>query len=59
MQKKIAATAEKRKVSAAAFFAAEKRRPDNLLRGILLHKGFLIHIRFRGRFSDEIFINLS
>ena len=47
MQKKIATAAEKRKVSAAVFFAAEKRRPDNLFRGILLHKGFLIHIRFK------------
>ena len=27
--------------------------------GILLQKGFLIQIRFRGQFSDEIFINLS
>ena len=27
--------------------------------GILLHKGFLIQIRFRGQFSGEIFINLS
>ena len=27
--------------------------------GILLQKGFLIQIRFRGQFSGEIFINLS
>ena len=27
--------------------------------GILLQKGFLILIRFRGQFSGEIFINLS
>ena len=27
--------------------------------GILLQKGFLIQIRFRGQFSSEIFINLS
>ena len=27
--------------------------------GILLQKGFLIHIRFKGQFSGEIFINLS
>ena len=27
--------------------------------GILLQKGFLIQIRFRGQFSGEIFINMS
>ena len=27
--------------------------------GLLLQKGFLIQIRFRGQFSGEIFINLS
>ena len=49
----------------------KKRRPDNpvlqqkrgsqiiCFLGILLHRGFLIQIRFRRQFSGEIFINLS
>ena len=34
------------------------KRKESFL-GILLQKGFLIQIRFRGQFLGEIFINLS
>ena len=63
-----------RKFAAAVSFAAEIlfsqffRQSERLIYavavkgiflGILLQKGFLIQIRFKGQFSGEIFINLS
>ena len=63
-----------RKFAAAVLFASEIlfsqffRQSERLIcavavkgifLGILLQKGFLIQIRFRGQFSGEIFINLS
>ena len=61
-KKNYSSSRKEESLSSSFFFffaASEKRRLDNLFWGILLQKGFLIQIRFRGQFSGEIFINLS